>query len=174
MILKRSELLQLRRQWSAAGWRVVFTNGCFDLLHLGHVRYLEEARTLGEVLVVGLNSDASVRQLKGTLRPLVSQDDRALVMSALRPVDHVIIFDELTASSLLADLQPDIYVKGGDYSAALADVVAAKPLPEAPVVKAYGGEIKLIPFLPGHSTTDLIKRVINLYSPAVSEPRESA
>ncbi len=166
MILSRSELIRHRAEWRAAGQKVVFTNGCFDLLHLGHVRYLEAARALGAVLVVGLNSDASVRQLKGPQRPLVEQTARAEVMTALRPVDHVVIFEELTADSILAELQPEIYVKGGDYSTsdAEAESFERKRLPEEPTVRAYGGQIVLIPFLPGHSTTDLIRKVVAFYS----------
>lgn len=163
MILTSSELLAHRAGWRTAGQRVVFTNGCFDLIHLGHVRYLQEARALGDVLVLGLNSDASVRQLKGPQRPLVAQAERAQVMSALRPVDHVVIFEELTAESLVAALQPDIYVKGGDYSASDVTSQTGKPLPEASIVRSYGGQVELIPFLPGHSTTELIKKVVALY-----------
>lgn len=163
MILSRAALLSRRAEWRQHGQKVVFTNGCFDLLHLGHVRYLEEARALGDVLVLGLNSDASVRQLKGPQRPLVGQDERAQVMSALRPVDHVIIFEELTADNILAALQPEIYVKGGDYSLADSNAATVKPLPEEPTVRAYGGHVVLIPFLPGHSTTDLIRKVVELY-----------
>jgi D-beta-D-heptose 7-phosphate kinase/D-beta-D-heptose 1-phosphate adenosyltransferase len=163
MILSRADLLSRRAEWRQRGQKVVFTNGCFDLLHLGHVRYLEEARALGDVLVLGLNSDASVRQLKGPRRPLVDQDERAQVMSALRPVDHVVIFEELTADSILAALQPEIYVKGGDYSLADGNSATVKPLPEEPTVRAYGGHVVLIPFLPGHSTTDLIRKVLELY-----------
>ncbi len=163
MILSRAELVLRRAEWQAAGQKVVFTNGCFDLLHLGHVRYLEEARALGDLLVLGLNSDTSVRQLKGPLRPLVGQAERAQVMSALRSVDHVVIFEEVTAEKLVGELRPEIYVKGGDYTLAEADRVGAKVPPEAAVVQSYGGRIELIPFLPGHSTTDLIKRIVELY-----------
>lgn len=159
-LVGRAELLALRQHWRETGRKVVFTNGCFDLLHLGHVRYLEEARALGDVLIVGLNSDASVKRLKGPLRPLVTAQERAGVMSALRPVDYVTIFDEDTASNLIAALQPEIYVKGGDYTVGEG---ATKPLPEAPIVRGYGGEIVLIPFLPGHSTTNLIQKIVELY-----------
>ena len=152
-LVTRAELLALRQNWRETGRKLVFTNGCFDLIHLGHVRYLEEARALGDVLIAGLNSDASVKRLKGPLRPLVNEQERAAVMSALRPVDYVTIFEEDTASNLIAALQPEIYVKGGDYTVGEAQT---KPLPEAPTVQSYGGEIVLIPFLPGHSTTNLI------------------
>ncbi len=166
MILSRADLPALRAEWQATSRKIVFTNGCFDLLHLGHVRYLEEARALGDLLVLGLNSDASVRQLKGPQRPLVGQADRAELMSALRPVDHVIIFEELTAESLVAELKPDFYVKGGDYSLSEAANAVAKPLPEAAVVRAYGGQVVLIPFLPGYSTSDLILHILQVYDPS--------
>lgn len=164
MILSREELTRLAANWKAAGKRVVFTNGCFDLIHLGHVRYLEEARALGDVLVLGLNSDTSVRQLKGPQRPLVGQQERAELMSALRPVDHVVIFEELTADNVLLELKPNIYVKGGDYSLSEAATRTAKPLPEEPTVRSYGGQIVFIPFLPGHSTTDLIRHILEVYN----------
>ncbi len=160
-LVGRAELLALRQHWRESGRIVIFTNGCFDLLHLGHVRYLEAARALGDVLIVGLNSDASVKRLKGPLRPLVNEQERAAVMSALRPVDYVTIFEEDTASNLIAALQPEIYVKGGDYTIGADET---KPLPETPTVQNYGGEIVLIPFLPGHSTTNLIQKIVGLYS----------
>ncbi len=163
MILSRDGLAKQAAEWKAAGKRVVFTNGCFDLIHLGHVRYLEEARALGDVLVLGLNSDASVRQLKGLQRPLVGQQERAELMSALRPVDHVVIFEELTADNTLLELRPEIYVKGGDYALSDAAVHTAKPLPEEATVRSYGGQIVFIPFLPGHSTTDLIRHILQVY-----------
>lgn len=163
MILSRDDLEKQASEWKAAGKRVVFTNGCFDLLHLGHIRYLEQARALGDVLVLGLNSDASVRRLKGPQRPLVGQQDRAGLMSALRPVDHVVIFEELTADNILLELKPEIYVKGGDYSFSDATSHTAKPLPEEPTVRSYGGQIVFIPFLPGHSTTDLIRHILQVY-----------
>jgi D-beta-D-heptose 7-phosphate kinase/D-beta-D-heptose 1-phosphate adenosyltransferase len=162
MIVSRAELLRLREEWRAAGRRVVFTNGCFDLLHLGHIRYLQEARALGDLLVLGLNTDSSVRQFKGPKRPLVPEDERAEVMNALRPVDYVVLFEEPTAEQIVAELQPDIYVKGGDYSAGESSV-PGKPLPEAEVVRRYGGGVKLIQFLPGHSTTELIQKILDTY-----------
>ena len=159
MLLSRAEIVKLRKVWQTGGKRVVFTNGCFDLLHLGHIRYLEEARTLGDILVIGLNSDSSVRQLKGPLRPLVSQEERAEILGALRAVDYVVIFNELTAENLVAEIKPDIYVKGGDYSALQNTSSAGKPLPEAEIVQSYGGQVALIPYLPGHSTSELINRI---------------
>lgn len=142
----------------AAGLRLVVTNGVFDLLHAGHVAYLAAARALGDALLVGLNSDACARALKGPERPLVPQEDRALVLLALRSVDAVVIFDERTAGPLLAALQPPLYVKGGDY--ALGGIEqGGTPLPEEPVVRGYGGEIRLIPYLPGRSTSRLVEKI---------------
>ncbi|MEB3224074.1 MAG: D-glycero-beta-D-manno-heptose 1-phosphate adenylyltransferase [Candidatus Sericytochromatia bacterium] len=134
--------------------RTVFTNGCFDLLHVGHVRYLQAARACGDRLVVGLNSDASVRGLKGPSRPLVAEDERAEVIAALTCVDYVTVFQEPTADGLLALLRPAVYAKGGDYT--------PDSLPEAHTVRAYGGEIAIIPFVPGRSTTNLVARIQDL------------
>ena len=137
--------------------RLVVTNGCFDLLHAGHVAFLAEARALGDALLVGLNSDSSTRALKGPNRPLVSEQDRAAVLLGLRMVDAVVIFDEATAGPLLAELRPAVYAKGGDY--ALAGTAVGVPLPEEQVVRSFGGEIQLLPYLAGRSTTALIERI---------------
>ncbi len=154
------ELLALRAGWRAARHTVVFTNGVFDLLHYGHLQYLRAARALGDVLVVGLNSDSSTRRYKGPQRPLVPEQERAALLLALEPVDQVVIFDEPTAEQLVDALQPEIYCKGGDYGDASG---WAKPLPEATVVARYGGRVKLIPYLPGHSTSDLIQLIRTRY-----------
>jgi rfaE bifunctional protein nucleotidyltransferase chain/domain/rfaE bifunctional protein kinase chain/domain len=135
----------------AAGGRVVATGGCFDLLHAGHVAMLEAARALGDCLVVLLNSDASVRRLKGSDRPLVHQDDRAALLSALRCVDAVVVFDEDTPERALADLAPDVFAKGADY--------APDDLPEAATVRRLGGEVVTLPYIAGRSTTRLIEEV---------------
>lgn len=156
------ELLALRQTWREQGRSVVFTNGIFDLLHLGHLQYLQAAAALGDLLVIGLNSDASTRQLKGPKRPLISQDERALMLLGLRPVDYVTIFEERTAEQLVETLQPDVYVKGGDYSLS-ATSHGGKELPEARIVQAYGGRVELISYLPGHSTTELIERIVERY-----------
>lgn len=129
----------------------VFTNGCFDLMHVGHLRYLQMARALGDRLVIGLNSDASVQRLKGETRPILPESERAELLAGLGCVDYVTIFDEPTADPLLALLKPQIYAKGGDYT--------PETLPEAPTVVAYGGAIRIIPFVPGRSTTSLIERI---------------
>ncbi len=142
------ELLAARQACRVEGCAVVTTNGCFDLLHPGHVRFLQQARALGEVLIVGLNSDESVRQLKGPGRPLLGQEDRAAMLAALRCVDHVVIFAQPLANELLALLRPDIHCKGGDYT--------AEALPEAGVVRQGGGQLRILPFAAGYSTTGLL------------------
>jgi phosphoheptose isomerase len=144
-------LVELREQWRRDGRKVVWTNGCFDLLHVGHVRSLEAARRLGDVLVVGVNGDASVRRIKGDGRPLVPVEQRVEVVAALEPVDHVVVFDEPTPEEALARLRPDVHTKGADYE--------GRDLPERAVVEGYGGSIELLPLVPGVSTTDLARRL---------------
>lgn len=146
-----AELKILREKYRQAHQTVVFTNGCFDILHAGHVRYLTAAKNCGDVLVVGLNSDESVRRLKGDGRPVNPAADRAEVLAGLRAVDHVVVFAEETAEELVRQLQPDIYVKGGDYS--------LDRLPEASIVAAYGGQTVLVPLVEGRSTTNVIRRL---------------
>ncbi len=153
-VLGLEELLRLRREWASQGKTVVVTNGCFDLLHVGHARYLREARSMGDLLVVGLNDDASVRRLKGPSRPIMGQDDRAELLAALDCVDYVVIFTEDTATDLVATVQPDVYVKGGDYGE------GGKELPEAGTVRGYGGRIELVPLVAGRSTTDLVQQIL--------------
>ncbi|MBM3464735.1 MAG: D-glycero-beta-D-manno-heptose 1-phosphate adenylyltransferase [Armatimonadetes bacterium] len=134
------------------GRRVVFTNGCFDLLHVGHVRLLEAARALGDILVVGINSDASVRRLdKGSERPLVGEAQRAEVVGALACVDYVTIFDEDTPIETILALKPQVHVKGGDYD--------AETIPETPAVRSVGGVVRILPLIPGFSTTRLVERL---------------
>jgi|ERR1035437_2331743 rfaE bifunctional protein nucleotidyltransferase chain/domain len=134
------------------GKRVVFTNGCFDLIHPGHVRYLRAAKRLGDVLVVALNSDASVRRLKGPTRPLVRQRDRCEVMAALEMVDFVTVFSEDTPYKLITRLQPDVLVKGGDWT---SDRIVG-----ADIVRARGGTVRSLRFAPGYSTTRLVERIV--------------
>ncbi|MBL7850645.1 MAG: D-glycero-beta-D-manno-heptose 1-phosphate adenylyltransferase [Cyclobacteriaceae bacterium] len=151
---KIKDLATARRQvaeWKQQGKRVVFTNGCFDLLHLGHVDYLEKARNLGDVLVVGLNTDDSVSRFKGPQRPIQDQESRARVMAALEPVDMVVLFNEDTPLELISALVPGILVKGSDY---LAENIVG-----ADVVKKAGGEVKTIEFVPGYSTTRIVDRI---------------
>ena len=144
-------LLKLRDFYHRTKCRVVFTNGCFDILHAGHVRYLNAAKALGDILVIGLNSDESVRRLKGEGRPVNPAEDRAEVLAGLRAVDHVVVFGEATAEELVRQIKPDIYVKGGDYS--------LETLPEAKIVGSYGGKTVLIPMVEGRSTTNVIRRL---------------
>ncbi|MBI2267120.1 MAG: D-glycero-beta-D-manno-heptose 1-phosphate adenylyltransferase [Armatimonadetes bacterium] len=133
------------------GDRIVFTNGCFDLLHAGHVFCLEEARGFGDVLIVGLNSDDSVRRLKGAGRPIFSRKEREKVLSALACVDFVVPFDEETPVNLIREIRPHVHVKGGDYS--------PEDLPETPLVRELGGEVRIVRYLPGWSTTEVIQRI---------------
>jgi rfaE bifunctional protein nucleotidyltransferase chain/domain len=135
----------------AGGRRVVLTNGCFDLLHPGHLAYLRRARELGDLLVVGVNSDDSVRVLKGADRPLVAEADRAELLAALEPVDLAVIFPELRADALLRAVHPDVYVKGGDYS--------PDTLPEAPTAAELGVQLRLLAYQSGYSTSALIRRI---------------
>lgn len=150
-VLTLEAALSERAAMRRAGHQLVFTNGHFDLLHVGHLDYLEKARALGDALFLGLNGDESTTRLKGEGRPLVPAVERARLLAALMPVSGVIIFEADTADDLLRQLQPDIYVKGGDY--------AHKVLPERPTVEAYGGRVALIDYLPDHSTTALIARI---------------
>jgi rfaE bifunctional protein nucleotidyltransferase chain/domain len=147
-------LLQ-RQSLRDAGKKLVFTNGCFDLLHAGHVTYLQEARALGDALWVGLNTDASVQGLKGPLRPIVTEQERAIVMAALGCVDGVVFFSDPTPNALIAALQPDIHTKGGDYK--------ATDLPEYSIITAYGGEVNILPFVEGMSSSNMIGTILERY-----------
>jgi rfaE bifunctional protein nucleotidyltransferase chain/domain len=157
-VLTLPEALQARDQLHVAGKILVFTNGHFDLLHAGHLDYLEKARALGDALFVGINADKFTQSLKGQGRPIVPAVERARLIAALCCVDAAIIFDGLTAVDLISALKPDIYVKGGDYR--------AKPLLERPIVEQYGGHVVLIDLLPEHSTTALIARIRALPEPS--------
>jgi rfaE bifunctional protein nucleotidyltransferase chain/domain len=158
-VISLHEAKSICQEMHRQGKTVVLTNGVFDLLHVGHIRYLQAARELGHILFVGLNSDASARRLKGPGRPLIPQAERAEVLCALACVDYVVLFDEDTAEQLVYALQPDIYVKGGDY-AADSEGQTGKALPEARVVESYGGQVVILPYTPGHSTTQLITRIL--------------
>jgi rfaE bifunctional protein nucleotidyltransferase chain/domain len=160
-ICGRDDLVREVQRRQQAGERGVFTNGCFDLLHLGHVRYLQEARALGDFLILGLNSDESVRLLKGPGRPLMPENERAEILAALTCIDYVTIFAEPTAGPLVEYVRPAIYVKGGDYALAgdALEVPDSSRLPEAGVVEAYGGIVCLIPYVPHHSTSELIEAI---------------
>ena len=154
-LLTLAEAACLSESWRDAGKRIVLTNGVFDLLHAGHVTYLEAARALGDALFVGLNSDASAARLKGPARPLLPEGERALLLTALRSVDCVVIFEEDTAEALLRELRPHVYVKGGDYSLA--------SLPEAAAAEAVGAEVRLLPVTAGRSTSAIIDSILRRY-----------
>ena len=151
-IYSREELGNRRRQWKAEGKSVVFTNGCYDLLHPGHIRLLEQARSLGDVLILALNSDASVRRAKGPSRPLMPEEDRARVALALEAVDAVTLFDEDTPRKLISELLPDVLVKGADWS----HFVAGRE-----EVEAAGGKVLTLPLEPGFSTTNIVERILS-------------
>ncbi|MCU0412465.1 MAG: D-glycero-beta-D-manno-heptose 1-phosphate adenylyltransferase [Bacteroidetes bacterium] len=150
-VLTRDALVAERKKLKAAGKKIVFTNGCFDIIHRGHVDYLTKARALGDALIVGVNSDASVRRLKGPSRPVVQEDDRAFVLAGLAAVDFACIFDEDTPYDLIKAVVPDILVKGGDW--AIENVVGKD------VVEAAGGSVQTISFVEGRSTTNIIKKI---------------
>lgn len=153
-IITRAELVELRSRWEALNVRIVFTNGVFDILHRGHVEYLEKAGALGDVLILGVNSDASAHRLKGKGRPVVGQQDRAAVLAALEAVDYVCLFDEDTPAELIAALQPHVLVKGGDYR--IEDIVGRD------TVEKRGGEVVTVSLTPGQSTTGVIERIVEL------------
>lgn len=150
-LYSRPELVQVRAAWRAAGKRVVFTNGCYDLLHPGHVRLLERARNLGDILILALNSDASVQRLKGPARPLLSQDQRAELAAALEAVDAVTFFSEDTPRELIAEVLPDVLVKGADWSHFIAG---------REEVEAAGGQVLTLPLEPGYSSTSIEQRIL--------------
>ena len=148
----RAELVEQRARWRRQGKTVVFTNGCYDLLHPGHVRLLEQARSLGDVLILALNSDASVRRMKGPSRPLIAENARAAMALALAAVDAVTLFDEDTPRELIAEVLPDVLVKGADWSHFIAG---------REEVEAAGGRVLTLALEPGYSTTNLVERMIN-------------
>jgi rfaE bifunctional protein nucleotidyltransferase chain/domain len=164
-IVSQEELIQVAAREKRGGRRVVFTNGCFDLLHPGHVRCLTEARALGDLLVVAINSDRSVRGNKGPERPLVPEKDRAEVLAALASVDYVAIFDEPTPRQLISRVLPDVLVKGADWA---PDQVAGRE-----EVEAAGGRVVSIPLAPGYSTTNLVQRIRNLGASVSAAPRDT-
>ncbi len=160
-MIPRAALATTVRQLRARAPIIVCTNGVFDLMHIGHLRYLKAARSMGDALIVGINSDASTRRLKGPSRPIVPELERAEMVAGLACVDLVTIFEEDTAETLLQIVRPDIYVKGGDYALTSATdaTITGKPLPEAATVLTMGGRIELVAYLPSHSTTELIARI---------------
>ncbi len=153
MLVERKDIAQFCEILRKGGQKIVFTNGCFDILHAGHVTYLEAAKAQGDVLVLGLNTDESVRRLKGPERPINSELDRAKVVGALKAVDYVVLFGEQTAEAVIAEVKPDVYVKGGDYT--------LDTLPEAKIVQSYGGKVAFIDMVEGRSTTNIINKIKN-------------
>ena len=153
-VVDRDALVALRQRWRSEGKTVVWTNGCFDLLHVGHVRSLQTARSLGNVVVVGVNSDRTVQQLKGPNRPLVPASQRAEVLAALESVDYVVIFDDATPEAILSLLEPEIHCKGVDYAPPQGEAI-----PEAEIVEAYGGRVEFLPLVPSVSTSGIIRRI---------------
>ncbi|MBI3260419.1 MAG: D-glycero-beta-D-manno-heptose 1-phosphate adenylyltransferase [Ignavibacteriae bacterium] len=150
MLISRQILAEVCQELRSASKKIVFTNGCFDILHSGHVTYLSSAKKLGDVLIIGLNTDASVRRLKGENRPVNSEDDRAIVINALKSVDYVVLFDEDTPLELITLLKPDILVKGGDYT--------PETIVGADTVLRNGGSVIVIPLVAGKSTTAIIQK----------------
>lgn len=152
-ILNLQQLKISLNNWRTDGLTIVFTNGCFDIIHRGHIEYLLKAKSYGDILIVGLNSDSSVRKLKGNKRPIISQDDRAFILSNIIPVDAVVIFDEETPFELISKILPDILVKGGDYS--IEDIVGKD------IVEKNGGKVKTVPLVKGKSTTNIFNKIFN-------------
>jgi len=154
-ILTHEGLAEVVAKRQASGEKIVFTNGVFDLIHVGHIRYLQEARALGDALIVAVNADSSVRSFKGDLRPIISEDDRAELIASLACVDYVTLFDTRTPVPVIEKVHPLIYAKGGDYR--------IEDLPEYPVVRGYGGEVKILSLVQGKSTTNLIAKICKAY-----------
>ena len=150
------DLLVIREKLKQKGKKVVFTNGCFDILHAGHVDYLKKAKELGDVLIVGLNSDPSVKKIKGNKRPIVNQNERAFILSNLNPVDYVVLFEEETPYKIIKKIIPDILVKGSDWI--INDIVGKD------IVESNGGAVKTVDFVTFQSTTDIIKKVLAVYN----------
>jgi rfaE bifunctional protein, domain II len=151
IILEREQIAVQTSKWHQERLRVVLTNGCFDILHAGHLRTFKEAKTQGDILIVGLNSDSSIKSLKGDTRPIIPQSDRMELLAALEPVDFVTVFDETTAIRLIELIQPQVYIKGGDYN--------LDKLPEKEALIRYQVEVKFIPLVSGISTSEVIKRI---------------
>lgn len=151
MLIERKFIIETCNEIRRQSKKIVFTNGCFDILHVGHVRYLTTAKSFGDILIVGLNTDESVKILKGENRPINNEKDRAEVLLGLKAVDYVVLFGERTAENIVSEIRPDVYVKGGDYT--------LDTLPESKIVQSYGGKIELVKFVDGHSTTNIIRKL---------------
>lgn len=154
-IIPRSKLKTTVRKWREKGKKIVFTNGCFDLLHAGHVRYLKKAKAMGDCLILGLNSDRSVKRIKDPARPLIPEIQRAEVLAALECLDAIVLFDEPDPKNLIEEIRPDVLVKGADW--ALKDIVGAD------LVKRYGGKVRRVKLVPSLSTTAIIQRILQRY-----------
>lgn len=151
MILSRKVAKEVIEELKKSGQKVVFTNGCFDILHVGHLRYMNEAKNQGDILVVAVNSDASVKRLKGESRPINNERDRAEMLSGLKAVDFTVIFEEDTPMEIIEELKPSIHVKGGDYK--------KEDLPETAIVEKNGGEVRILSFVEGKSTTNIVNKI---------------
>lgn len=150
-LIEKENLNNIIKKLKSENKKIVFTNGCFDILHAGHVRYLKESKKFGDILIVGLNSDISVKKIKGESRPINPEMDRAEVLAGLEAVSYIVLFDETSPVKLLEEIKPDIYTKGADYT--------VETLPEAKTVLSYGGKIEFIKFLEGRSTTKIIDKI---------------
>ncbi len=150
-LIEKENLDNIIKKLKSENKKIVFTNGCFDILHAGHVRYLKESKKFGDILIVGLNSDISVKKIKGESRPINPEMDRAEVLAGLEAVNYIVLFDETSPVKLLEEIKPDIYTKGADYT--------VETLPEAKTVLSYGGKIEFIKFLEGRSTTKIIDKI---------------
>lgn len=153
-IINRYEISEIISDLKKIGKKLVFTNGCFDILHVGHLRYLQEARDNGDVLMVGVNSDASVKRLKGEKRPYVNEEERQEMLAGLACVDFVVKFEEDTPENILGEIKPDIHIKGGDYK--------KEDLPEAKIVEDNGGEVRIVSLINGKSTTNIVEKILIL------------
>ena len=154
-LIDREEAEKFTAEIKKLGKKIVFTNGVFDILHVGHLTYLEEAKSFGDILIVGVNSDSSVKVNKGDKRPINSEIDRAKMILGLKPVDYVVIFDEKTPMEIISKIKPDIHIKGGDYK--------KEDLPETPIVESNGGEVKILSFVDNKSTTGVIEKILEVY-----------
>lgn len=154
-IVQLEELQTILKTYKKQNKKIVSTSGCFDLLHMGHIRYLEEAAAYGDCLVVLLNTDQSVQKLKGTQRPIVPQEERAYVLASLEMIDYVCLFEEETPCSMIGKIQPDFFIKGGDYQGMY--------IPEMDAVRSYGGRVEYVHLAEGYSTTDMIHKIIEIY-----------
>jgi len=164
-VVSLEELIQIRNRARREKKRVVFTNGCFDILHRGHVEYLNKARALGDILIVGLNTDSSVKKIKGDKRPIIPQEDRAYILSSLGCVDYVCLFDEETPARIISRLLPDVLVKGGDYK--IEEIVGHETVLEA------GGQVTTIEPVPGRSSSDIIRTIVERFYKEINHDQDS-